>query len=834
MVRRHRDCEIAVSFRFRAFLFLLLAALFPAIERSHAGSIVLTRDTQIEIVTQGDFGNVDDSLRDMLAKYLQRALRKDTLEGSGGTVRFVLETKAAEWNQLPRETLKEITDIDRFEIEITARPSPTVRIAGATAMATGFGITQFLEQHVGVTWVFPGALGVAWPDSTSIRLREEKESFAPDYASRMYTGMLYSDPDVKKIYEGVFQKQRLYFAGYDYFKSLKLHSLSYASHNLFNIFSVKEFSGKLPEIYPLKDGKRFVPPARDDPNDRTGRWSAWHPCYTNPKTLEIAIQKAKETFDNGAHTFSLGINDGQRYQCECDDCKKAGWPNAYFNFVTQVANAVKSYYPPRIIGILSYGDVKLPPKDLRLPENVMVLVTGVGSGRVEEWATHASHLGVYEYIYGDGFWIPNLPLDAMKQNARLYRDLNARFYTGEAYPNWAFDAPKLYIRSRLMWDRNLNVDAALDRYCAAAFGRGGPHMARYYRHWAELRRGDVKPGELTPMNAWAMWRNSTEQFSRVTDRDYRLGDAWIAKAKHAARQKDEVARVEMVEAFHDFSKLLFETYAVTRNVFDASARKDWQASATRLLQLKTRRAEAFAKLEKHPEWFAGTSMTAERAWGPDKVGGLANEVDNALNTCLFQLNGRFAGSGIPERLRQAFSRTPSIAQPPLHVVPTHPWYPPDRYDRMTSTNEASRVRFQALPGETDGKKQFFVAHLYEKAASETVFYKCNFSLEGQDGEVTIFLQVGSNNSGGTAASLKEVFGRRQETRNIELTVRPRYFDAKTRQQLDEYPKEPFGAMMSAYVVWIPKGHASAMKGEYEASRFDYAPREALNPTNPTP
>lgn len=777
----------------------VLAAAILGGNNSPARTIPLDPQTEIAITVEGNAGEHGASLEKLLERYLLRALHKQSRTGTGQRVEFVIRAEAPTWDKLPRESLHDVSDIDSFEIAISAKPKPRVVIAGKTALGAGFGVMQFLEKHVGVTWLFPGELGVALPKSPRISLRETTERAAPLYVSRIFSGMLYRDPALKESYLGTF------FGSYDYFKGLQLHSLSYASHALVHVFDVKEFSATQPDIYPIKDGKRYIPPVPGDPNDTVGLWSAWHPCYSNPKTTEIAIRKAKEWFEQGSHTFSLGINDGYRVQCGCADCKKAGWPNAYFNFVAKVADAMKSYYPPHMVGVLAYGDVKIPPADLKLPDNVVVLVTGAET-RLETWAPHASHVGIYEYFYGDGWWIPNFPLDGLRQNESLYRNLNARFYYAEAYPTWAFDAPKIAIRNRLMWDSTLNVNDALDRWCRAAFGDGGPSMARYYRRWAALQTDEVKPGRFTPTNRFEMWRNPAAQFASVSRADFDTADACLARAKRVARTGPEQARVEMVEAFHESSKNLFQIYSATRRAFDTSAKTDWTRLATELPELNAKRLAHYENLKRHPEWFAGTANTLEAAWAEKNLGTLPFELEAALDGCRFHNGGQ----------RQAPTKEV------LHPRSPHPWYPPERYDALAVTTNATGIVFRSVADRS--KPQVTAHYVNDMTAHGGKLYKCDLSLTGQDGEATIQFHMGSNNSACPVIQLNERFGRKREERKREVIVRPRFFDSKTRRPDPDYPAgKTYQMVMEVVVTWRPGASRSALEGTLSAERIEHQP-----------
>jgi hypothetical protein len=285
-----------------------ISAPAPAV----GAEVVLAADTDFVIKRRGDFGNAGEAVEALLRKYLLLALQKETLAGSGPTVRFALESRAGEWHELPRDAIRDITDIDAFEIEIAPKDTEQVQIRGATAVATAYGVLHFLEEHMGIMWLFPGELGLHVPDRETFRLAEAKQRVAPAFVSRIYTGLELRHPGAVPAHEGVLQRERHFFNAWDHLKSLKLHFLSYASHNMTNIVSLN-LKDEHPEVFPIVDGERWFPPPKPEGQKLSGgRWQAWHPCYTHPTTIEIAIGKAREAFEKGRrHTFSLGIGLGQ-------------------------------------------------------------------------------------------------------------------------------------------------------------------------------------------------------------------------------------------------------------------------------------------------------------------------------------------------------------------------------------------------------------------------------------------------------------------------------------------------------------------------------------------
>lgn len=795
------NCRLALTLAGGCLFMALLAG--PASARE----IVLNQDTNIAIEAEGSMDNAGPALSDFLAKYLLRALHRERLDGKGGTVRFVLCSKAVRWQEMQWSKGLDVGQLDAFTLQADEAGPDTIRITGETVLATGFGVVEFLERYLDVIWAFPGELGICMPVRDEIRLNVATETVRPAFASRFHSGVRDYCPEYVKLMptQGIVHEERGFFRADDCVRALRVRILTVANHNMIQIFPVKECKEKYPEVFPIKDGKPYVPPEPEE--CAAGNWSfqTWHPCYTNPKTIEVATQKAEAEFKSGAFCFSLGVNDGYKVQCQCPQCKALGFPNAYYHFVAAVANNLKSYYPPHMIGVLAYGDVAAPPTDIVLPDNVVVSVTGSDSAKgggddLLRWKQRARHTNAYEYLPGNGYWFPNFPFRIMQQNVKFFRDANAMGYWAMTYPMWPFDGPKMYINSHLLWNPDLDIDAALQRYCVAAFGPAGDPMARFYKRWAAIRDRDLIPGNVSTTWSYAESRHPYLQFARCTADDYQYTAACLEEAKKAADDPKARQRLEMVEAFFQYGKTLFDSLQARKEIFEFAEDKDWPKLASRALGLWTRRQELIPLFKAHPEWFLGTYCTLDwimsKEWEEDERWAINYEAPNAIRTALFQA----ARHAPPEHVDTA-GLAPEYAEvlKPCRTEPVsfttitdkYGYFHRDLYHFMTSVPEGRGMRIKTASGiswkpAADAEYKDYWGNGMKRAAFSGYLplkpgrqYLFQFDFAGRDGAVT--LGVMSGNGGGKQTWMEDSFGPAPRSVTKRMLLKPDAFGENLEQ-----------------------------------------------------
>lgn len=684
----------------------IVAAFVLTLLCVHTRVTAFTLDAQSNI-TYEYTGPVADQLHlasDILDRYLKRALARDVLTSDGPSVKFILSADATIWYQLPANKQSTINDIDAFTITVDDA-ARTITIHGSTVMSTCYGAYDFLENDIGITWLFPGELGTAIPDAKSYTIKAGSRRVAPDVTSRLYTGMRYGDTERRMAFRKAFDRdsplysQRHFFEAHDYHQTLKLHFLASPSHNMINIFR-PDWSIEHPQVLPmLEDGTRYKPALTKEENK--AEYQAWHPCYTNDLAVSRTIEMAKAAFDNGAMCYSLGINDGRRVQCQCKDCLAVGWPNSYYQYVTNVANAVKDDYPRRVLGVLVYGDVRAAAPDLKLPGNVLCMITG--ASKLSEWSKHADHLGRYGYFFGSGFFVPSFPLASMKHNAALFAEYGVRSFRAEAYPGWAFDGPKMYIQSRLLWNLHDDTDAALTRWCDAAFGEGGAAMKRFYLRWADrwayLAEGAGK--EAAPYCAMGKWRSTSAQFGICTPEDFKVSADAIAEARRKVKPGPQADRLTMVETYFERAQCQFDTYYTVQGLFaDAgSGGGDLASLFDRVAANQKRVADLDQVIETTAAWTEGTSPNRDL----EKYGTIEHEMHSGLLTATLALP-ESKRANVPDMLKPYVTGN-LVTTPPnrIKVFESGGWYyamPRTQYmfEPMKTTAEGS-----ILHAETQGK-----------------------------------------------------------------------------------------------------------------------------------
>jgi len=240
-------------------------------------------------------------------------------------------------------------------------------------------------------------------------------------------------------------------------------------------------------------------------------------CYSNPKTVEwfwkkfesyvAEDRKGREKWQYPL-IYTLATNDN-RNECQCPGCRKlvekAGWTGAKLHFVNKIAERAAKKYPDVVIKTDSYGLHGFLPEDGSVPAKNVWIDIAYGStvpGRERDYfrpysdpvnkITRDLHLqwkGVGAVTIWD-YWIdynrpqyPGTNVRTIAENIRFYDKLAAKYVMAECQGAHvtSFWRMRTYIGYRFMADPRRDIDAEIERFCKAYYGKAAPQMLALHK-----------------------------------------------------------------------------------------------------------------------------------------------------------------------------------------------------------------------------------------------------------------------------------------------------------------------------------------------------------------
>ena len=387
--------------------------------------------------------------------------------------------------------------LDEDGFIITFPDSRNIVIAGCSDYGVEFGVYEFLEQFLGIRWLFPGELGEHIPFHKELIITPRVIKQQPAYLSRLLSG------------HGDFNRGK----GEQYWwaRHNRMRGRVKFSHSLWQIFPPDLYGKSHPEYYPEINGKRLIPSPKSHIN--------WQPCFSATGSVETAIEFINIFFEKNtssyyerypsAYSFSLGVNDILGY-CECAKCKEKdngklnqfgfkNHSNSYYEWCNAIIAGVRKKYPEKYFGCLAYFCVASPP-DKKLDSRLIPYITEdrmqwvsperekASKKLLEEWQSKASAIGWYDYIYGSQYHIPRIYFHKMGDYLKYGNSHKIKHFYAEAYPGTAWkEGPKLYVTLKLLWNPQQDVDELLDEWYDATVGKAAaPYLKTYFQLWEDF------------------------------------------------------------------------------------------------------------------------------------------------------------------------------------------------------------------------------------------------------------------------------------------------------------------------------------------------------------
>ncbi|MES2594898.1 MAG: DUF4838 domain-containing protein [Verrucomicrobiota bacterium] len=368
-------------------------------------------------------------------------------------------------------------------------------------------VYTFLQDQLGVRWIWPGELGEDVPKNERIVITTPLEHrYHPQILSR----------------GGVFNFSALGNKGYG-----KSHEWTMRQRLQLDSFAIEGGHGfgdwwdryheKHPEIFALQpDGTRSGFPK---PNNAKL-------CMSNPKVWELWLADVAKHLqeDPNRIVFNASPNDGWASgHCVCPNCTAWDQPDGeprVFNwfkhnekrpatsdrdvtFANKLAGLLKQKYPDKDYRVLmlSYGHSRPAPVKARPADNVIMSLVANFFGRTglvdrgsTRGDTYRQQFEAWGKIVPSMLWRPNtgspagwqqgLPDIHIAQTVRDLKDVAAArcegIFIDGVWEHWSTQGPLYYVMAQLVWDPSADAHRILSDYYQRAFGRAAPAVREYF------------------------------------------------------------------------------------------------------------------------------------------------------------------------------------------------------------------------------------------------------------------------------------------------------------------------------------------------------------------
>jgi len=358
---------------------------------------------------------------------------------------------------------------------------------------TEYAVYDFLER-LGCRWYYPGDYGQVVPKRATIDVPKLDVAQQPSFIVRSpWTSGWAKNTDDYPIW---------------LLRNKGNTSSLFASPGDGSIASLAppaKYAREFPEIYAMsRDGKR--------PDENAAPLLTML-CTTNPKTVEIASKTLGDYFREHPEVNSYGFSPpDSNALCYCPDCQArmhdfqsyAGYESIsdpFFNFANNVAWAVTKEFPDKYIVAMSYYSRVTPPEGLEKPWNPNIIIQSaqlwvsavrpIGTPNdvfakrqlrtLDAWSRFSPRLLIYDYDpHADLSRMPYWRSRAIADDMKLYQQHGVIGFNTEGQPTYFRTGLNYYVRTRLMWDVNTDIDALLDDYTRNFFGPAAAPMKRFH------------------------------------------------------------------------------------------------------------------------------------------------------------------------------------------------------------------------------------------------------------------------------------------------------------------------------------------------------------------
>ncbi|QDU92917.1 DUF4838 domain-containing protein [Lignipirellula cremea] len=435
---------------------------------------------------------------------------------------------------------------------------------------TANAIYTFVQDHLGVRWLWPGKLGEDVPQRATIAIEPFTYRHHPQIRGR----------------GGVFNFSELSNRGYgrshDWTRRqrLQLNSLQTAGGHAFAQWWDRLHETQ-PELFALQpNGQRDGHPSPHNAKL----------CQSNPAVWKQWLLDVEEQLkeDPNRTVFNGSPNDGwSSGHCVCEKCRAWDHPEGeprlmhwhhfrevrpalsdrHVTFANQLARVLKERYPDKDYYVLmnSYGHSRPKPIKARPAKNVIISSVANFYGRTalvdrgSTWGTtHRDQFQAWGELTDQVIWRPNTGSPAGWQQglpdlsiAQLQKDIPfvaekhcIGIFIDGVWEHWATLGPQYYLMAQLVWDPAADGEKILADYYHRAFGPAAADVRAYFETFEQARSAFVaKPvDEIVVFNFPQMY---TEELFRQADEHLQSAEQKVAGGPEIFQQRVAFVRTGM-------------------------------------------------------------------------------------------------------------------------------------------------------------------------------------------------------------------------------------------------------------------------------------------------
>lgn len=545
---------------------------FLIVQQSFANTELIMRHDKAFIITQPDTAlPVENTAAQELAKYIMQStgaktevvaegklMTKDGADAYIGQCKFTKEQDFGVRNLKQEEFRIVVKNGKLFIFGDDGKGDP---FAQNNRTGTLFGVYDFLENELGIAWIWPGKSGEDVPVVKELILKPFSRNEFPRYSIRsMMFGMKDEPPEITKELGTWTKKMKLSWVPGAWFG----HSWDY--------YVWRTGMDKMhPEWLALVNGERRRP----------------HCCTSNKEFRDYVVEQClTNPMNKGKSIVSISPSDGYGF-CECEKCRALDAPgidyksanpnlsNRHWDYANYIAGEVKKRNPELNVGMFAYTSYQKPPTNIdKLEDNLYVSFTFSAAyfvkpeekdnyyKLIDGWKSKGVKIVGREY-WGMHYWL-DLPFVFTSQikdsMPYLYKRGLVAMY-GEAQKNFATQGPNYYLASHLMWNPEGDADRILDRYYKS-FGPAREHIRNYYDTFEKAIIGNsdkIKSfSYLELINSWPEVIPA-ETISKAGE--------CLAKARDAAKGNTVYEeRVKIVDIGYRYTKTMVELLGTYRKL----------------------------------------------------------------------------------------------------------------------------------------------------------------------------------------------------------------------------------------------------------------------------